>query len=719
MTVNSSAQFSPEERYYNRDLSWLSFNYRVLLEAADKSLPLYERIKFLAIYSSNLDEFYHIRVASIKSLATVKKKKLEKLSLAPDQLLEDIRVEVEKHSKEFSRIFYQDIMPELAENKINLILGEPVKEIHQSFVRNYFEDEVKAFLHPELLRKNKIVHFLRDDALYLVVKLRNQPKHSHKPGEANPDEEIAQFIKSKKRIRYALIQIPTHYFPRFVELPQVDYQHYFTMMDDIIRFNLKAIFPGYDILAAHSIRLTRNADLMIEDEFEGNLIDKITKSLKKRRVGIPVKFLYDKDMPKSMLKYLRATFGISKMELMPGDRYHSDKDLFGLPNPVGSHLERVPTPPLNHDELESHASIFEAIKAKNWILHFPYHSYNYVIKFLNEAAVDPKVSSIRATQYRVASNSAIVSALALAARNGKKVTVFVELKARFDEAANLASAKEMEEAGVNIIYSIPGLKVHAKVAMVTRAEGETKRRYAFLSTGNFNEKTARIYADHGYFTCDETTTQELKELFFHLEDRKYKPPKFSKLLVAQFNMRSSFTSMIYREIEHAQAGKPADILIKANNLEDPKMIEHLYAASQAGVKVTLIIRGICCLRPGIKGLSENITVRRIVDQFLEHARVFVFHNLGANETYLASADWMQRNLDRRIELSFPINDQDLKEEVLEILRIQLRDNVKAVELNANLENIPVPPDPDNPIRTQNLVYDLIRTGQLVPKPLED
>ena len=700
----SSSLSNTEERFFNRDLSWLSFNYRVLLEAADKTVPLYERIKFLAIYSSNLDEFYHVRVASIKSLTSVKRKKLETLGVDPFMLLEKIRQEVEWQSEEFVRIFYKQIKPELAKNKINLILGEPALDVHKGFIERYFEEEVKVYLHPELLRKNKIVHFLRDDALYLVVKLRNKPFKK---------EETEESELSPKGIRYALIQIPTHYFPRFIHLPKIDSQHYYMMLDDVIRYNLGRILPGYDILATHSIRLTRNADVEIEDEFEGDLVEKIQKSLKKRRTGMPVRFLYDRKMPKSMLKYLRATFEITRLELVPGDSYHQDKDLFGFPNPVGSHLERTPMPPVSLPELDSFPSIFDAIQARNWLLHFPYQSYDYVIKFLNEAADDPSVISIRATQYRVASNSAIVNALARAARKGKKVTVFVELKARFDEAANLASAREMEDAGVNIIYSIPGLKAHAKVAMVTRREVDGKKRYAFLSTGNFNEKTARIYADHGFFTKDSTITTELKELFFHLEDRSYKPPTFTKLMVAQFNMRKTLVALVEREIKHAKEGKAARILLKVNNLEDAGMIDLLYNASQAGVKVDLIIRGVCCLRPQIAGLSDHIRVIRIVDQFLEHARVYVFHNLGENATFLSSADWMTRNLDRRIELAFPISDPKLKEEILQILDIQLHDNVKACELDANVRNIPVPKDPENPVRTQTLLYELISKGRLL------
>ncbi|MDX2245740.1 MAG: polyphosphate kinase 1 [Bacteroidia bacterium] len=694
-----------ENIYFERDLSWLSFNYRVLLESTDRKLPLYERIKFLAIYAANLDEFFHVRVAYTLSLVRLQKQGEITLDFDAEKLLEKIHAEVNRQQEVFGRLFNDDILEELHKNKINLLLRPPKEAIHKEFVETFFHDEVRAYLHPELLRKNKIVHFLRDDALYLAVKLRNQPR--------DPSKVKDPAALYAKRIRYALIQVPTHYFSRFVELPRIGEQYYYMLLDDVINCNLSKIFPGYDILGCHNIKLTRNADLIIEDEFSGDLVEKIQKSLRKRKTGLPARFLYDKQMGNNMLQYLRDTFSITKRELMPGGRHHSFKDFFNFPNPIGARLERKPTPPVPHRELESYPFLIEAIKQKNWILHFPYHTYDYVVRFLNQAAIDPQVESIRVTQYRVASNSAIVNALVRAAQNGKQVTVFVELKARFDEAANLASAKEMKEAGANIIYSIPGLKVHAKVAMVTRIEGHKKVRYAFLSTGNFNEKTARIYADHGFFTKDEEITNELKEVFLHLEDQSYQPPQFRKLMVGQFNLKGNFISLIDREITHARAGRKAEILIKLNNLEDRIMVDKLYEAGQAGVKIRIIVRGICCLRPGLPGVSENISVIRLVDQFLEHARVLVFYNDGDMDMYLTSADWMRRNLNRRIELAFPIWDPELKREVMEILRLQWSDNTKAVKLNENIENIPITRAEGEPaVRAQMDIYARVKDGKL-------
>ncbi|MEL6626193.1 MAG: polyphosphate kinase 1 [Bacteroidota bacterium] len=704
----------PEGKYINRDLSWLSFNYRVLLEASDDSLPIYERLKFLAIYSSNMGEFYRVRVASIQRLLQLSKKispdEKEKLK-ANEALLEAIHKEVFRQQETFGSIFHQQVLPKLAEHKIVLLLDTPSYIAHQEFVRNFFDEEITPYLHPELLRKNKILHFLRDTTLYLAVKLRNRPRNYE---QLLPAEKL--ILAEKKRVRYALIQIPTHYFPRFIELPSIDGVRYYAFLDDVIRYNLERVFHGYDVLSSHSVKLNRNADLMIEDEDNGNLVKKVANSLKKRRVGLPSRFLYDQEMPSVMLKYLRDTFELKKRELVPGGRYHSFFDFFGFPNPHAPELEREPTPPLPVTEFGLYANIFAALQVKSWLLHFPYHSYDHVISFLNQAAVDAQVKEIYATQYRVASHSQVVSALIRAAQNGKKVTVFVEIKARFDEASNLKSAQEMEEAGVKTIYSIPGLKVHAKVAMVLRQEADgTEKGYAFLSTGNFNEKTARIYTDQGYLTSRSEIIRELKELFAHLVDRTYIPKAFQTLLVAQFGMRERFAEMLRFEMQEAQAGRPSGIFIKLNNLEDRKMIDFLYEASQAGVEVRLVVRGICCLRPGVPGLSENITVRRIVDQFLEHSRIFIFHNAGNETYYLGSADWMRRNLNRRIEVAFPIVEPNLQAELKELMNIQWADNVKAVTLNENLENIAIEND-QPPIRTQLEIYERVKQGLLGKNP---
>lgn len=702
---------SSNGKYFNRELSWLAFNYRVLLEASDTSLPLYERIKFLAIYSSNLNEFFRVRVASVQSLLEVEKRSRKSLDFVPEEVLASIHKEVHIQQEEFGRLFREDILPELEANKIHLLMTPPTRPEHIEFITHLFQEEVRAFLHPELLRKDKIVHFLRDGALYLAVKMRGKSREEKLLGPGHGKDV-------KKRTRYALLQVPTHYFPRFTELPSIDGHHYYMFLDDVVRFNLARIFPGYHIVCCHSIKVNRNADLMIEDEYSGDLVEKIRESLKKRRIGNPARFLYDKAMPESMLRYLMDTFELSRRELMTGGTYHNFLDFFSFPNPLAPKLERTPTPPLPHPDLDGYSFMIAAIRDRNRALHFPYQTYDYVIRFLNQAAIDPEVESISVTQYRVASNSAVVTALIRAAQNGKKVTVFVEIKARFDEALNLRSAAEMEQAGARVMYSIPGLKVHAKVALVMRREGNRHRGYAYLSTGNFNEKTARIYADHGFFTADETIISELQEIFHFLEDPShYKPAPFSKLIVAPFNIRERFIGLIEREIQHAKAGRKAEILIKLNNLEDEQMVEKLYEASQAGVQIRLIIRGICILRPELPGLSENIRVIRIIDQYLEHARAFLFHNDGQEELYLGSADWMHRNLSRRIEVVFPVTDPDIKAEILAILHLQLADNVKATRLTSDMDNVPVEKGDHPALRMQTEAYERIKQGKLLaPMP---
>ncbi|MEL6672632.1 MAG: polyphosphate kinase 1 [Bacteroidota bacterium] len=708
--TEKTAEKQEKNLFFDRDLSWLSFNFRVLLEARDESLPLYERIKFLAIYASNLDEFFRVRVAGIRSVKDVKKKNRADLGYKPKAVLATIHEEVNRQQYVFDDTFNQQILPALQKNRIHLLQGPPTDAEHQEFLSQFFDDELCPYIHPELLRRKRIKHFLRENALYLVVKLFSNSPRAFREAEETGNQE--------RRARRALILIPTHYFPRFIKLPSQNGEHYIMFLDDVIRFNLTKIFPGYEVITSHTIKLNRDADLLIEDEFHGDLVEKIRKSLRKRQTGAPARFLFDASMPKSLLRYLRDTFTLDKEDVVAGGKYHNFHEFFGFPNPVAPALEAPALPPMPNAELDAYPDMFKAIQKKSWILHFPYQSYDSVIRFLSRAASDPQVKSIQTTQYRVASNSAIVSNLIRAAQNGKEVTVFVELKARFDEDSNLRSAQEMQRAGVNIIYSYPNLKVHAKVALVNREEQGKIKGYAFLSTGNFNEKTARLYADHGYFTAEKDIINELRELFKRLKDPNYVPPPFKQLLVAQYNIRPDFKKLIEKEMAHAQQGKPAKILIKLNNLQDEEMIRHLYRASQAGVQVDLIIRGICCLRPGMKGPSENIRIIRIVDQFLEHARVFVFHNLGDEVVLMGSADWMTRNLSRRIEVIFPVREKALKDEVMAILELQWQDNVKAVELSKDLENIPIEPHPSaTRIRSQNEIYRRIKEGKLIRTPL--
>lgn len=684
----------PTQKYINRDLSWLSFNNRVLEEAKDKSVPLYERLKFLAIYSSNLDEFFKVRVASYRRQLNQFYENTGERRSDPGKILKDILSIVNKQLNEFGRIFWKELVPELKSNNIILLQDEDLQKSHKEFITNFFYEQVIPYLQPVLLLKGKISPFLQDDVIYMAIKLFKKL--------LKKDD-----IKKKRKGRYAIVNVPTDKLPRFIELPEANGKYYIMFLDDIIQHNLDALFPGYEISSSYCIKLSRDADLGIDDEFTGDLIEKISKSLVKRKTGVPSRFLFDNNIPGDFLTLLKGTFKLSKKDLVPGGKYHNFSDLFSFPNPLSPDLENEFLPALYNRNLEQYSSMLEAITERDWMLHFPYHSYDPVIRFLNEAAIDPKVKEIKATQYRVAADSSVINALINAVRNGKKVTVFVEVKARFDEYANLHFAKLMKKSGVKIIYSIPGLKVHAKVALILRKPGKNKKdAYAFLSTGNFNEKTAKIYADHGLFTSNENITGELKNLFKYLgnQDNQF---DFKHLLIAQFNIKDELTRKIDREIDNAEKGKPAWIILKMNGLDNKKMIDKLYEASQKGVKIDLIVRGICCLIPG-EQFSKNITITRIVDRFLEHARVFVFNNDEQNEIYMASADWMNRNLNRRIELGFPVLDEDIKKEVMEILRLQLADNTKARVLDSKHNNIIKSTNNDTKIRAQIETYNLLK-----------
>jgi len=682
----------------NRDISWLSFNGRVLDEAKDKTLPLYERLKFLAIYSSNLDEFYKVRVASYRRAIIGAEEDTEETGGEKNKLLKQILNIVDNQQNEFGRIFWKELVPELRENKLLLVQKERLSKSRMDFISDYFYQEVIPYLQPLLLLKGKIQPFLQDDKIYLALKLLKKTA---------AEEEV----RAKRKPRYALVNIPSDRLPRFIELPEINAQYGIIFLDDIIRMNLDALFPGYEVESSYCIKLSRDADLGIDDEFTGDLSVKIDDSLGKRKTGAPSRFLYDNKMPPEFLDFLRLSLKLSRKDLVPGGKYHNFSDLFTFPNPLSPKLEIKALKPLYKKELNSFPSLQEAIAEKDWMLHFPYHSYDPVIRFLNEAAMDPKVKEIKTTQYRVASDSAVVNALLNARNNGKKVTVFVELKARFDEHSNLQFSRIMKKAGIRIIYSIPGLKVHAKIALVLRKAVKQKQEaYAFLSTGNFNEKTARIYADHGLFTSDENITNELKDLFIFLENQEARP-KLKHILVAQLNIKEEFIRMIDREISHSLAGKESRIILKMNGLDHKKMINKLYEASKKGVKIDILVRGICCLVPG-KKYSENITVTRIVDRYLEHARVFVFHNDGDNEMYMASADWMNRNLNRRIELGFPIYDENIKSEVMEILKLQLADNTKARVLDSEHNNLPRSAAGTKKIRAQIETYKLLKTNMI-------
>lgn len=685
--------------FLNRDLSWLSFNKRVLMEAADKTVPLYSRISFLSIFSSNLDEFFRVRMPSIFAFTSIDAKKISLRDEYPKGLVQQVQDAVLSHQQEFGRILSEEIIPELKQNNICLYYGDAIRSEHKETIREYFLSKVLSFLQPVLLQKeNQPNVFLENNALYFIVDI----EPADQPGKH----------------QYAVLNIPSSNLPRFSELPMLGNDNYLLFLDEVIRENLQEIFPAVLIHGAWSIKLTRDAEMNLEDEFIGDLAEKIEKQLEKREVGHATRLLYDNAMPAEVKDFVQKYFILRKEEMVEGGRYHNLKDLGGLPNPVKGKLTYSNWSPVLHPEFDTHHSIFQSIAEKEKMLHLPYHSYNYILRFFNEAAIDPGVKEIYVTLYRVAADSHIVNALISAAKNGKKVTVFVELKARFDEANNLKWSKKMKAAGIKIINSIPGLKVHAKVALVKRWEnlpdrqaGKQWKNYSFMATGNFNESTGRFYTDHVLFTTQPEFADELEQLFVYLQSRTqpvlYGKISFKHLLVSQFNMIKRFNKLIDREIKNASKGKPARIIIKLNNLQERAMIEKLYEASRAGVQVDLLVRSICSLAPGVPGQSENIKVTRIVDRYLEHARVFVFYNNGEPEYYMGSADWMNRNLHSRIEVVFPIYEKTLQAEIEHILQLQLQDNRKAVLLSNNLENERVNAA-GIPLAAQQAIYDFVK-----------
>ena len=682
-----------EYTFINRDLSWLSFNHRVLLEAADVSVPLYSRIQFLSIFSSNLDEFFRVRMPSIYAFTSINAKKTSLREEYPENLSQTVIDYVQTHLEDFGRIFTRQILPSLEENNIHLYYGDNIREEHKETVMDFFLSRVLSFLQPVILKtENQGNIFLENNYLYFIVDIE--------------DTDLPDIHE------YALLNIPSDQLPRFSELPKIEDKHYLLFLDDVIRENLAEVFPGYKIHGAYAVKLTRDAELNIEDEFSGDIADKIEKQLGKRDIGLATRFLFDGKMPVVIRDFLKQYFDIRDEEMVEGGRYHNLKDMGSLPNPTGKKLTYDHWPSVPHPDFSTSNSIFRTITGGERLLHLPYHSYNYILRFFNEAAIDPQVKEIYVTLYRVAANSHIVNALISAAKNGKKVTVFVELKARFDEANNLKWSKKMKAAGVRIINSIPGLKVHAKIALVNRFEDGNMNRYSLLATGNFNETTGRFYTDHVFFTSKKEFSDDLQQLFIYLQSR-LQPEEFGKinfkhLLVTQFNMIKRFRKMIDREIENAKAGLPAHIIIKVNNLQERNMVEELYEASRAGVKIDLIVRSICCVAPGIEGQSENITIRRIVDRYLEHARVFMFYNNGDPEFYMGSADWMSRNLYSRIEVIFPIYDEKLKKQINDILQLQLNDTKKAVLFRADLSNERILTIGDRSIPAQEAIYNYVK-----------
>lgn len=679
-------------QYFKRDISWLSFNYRVLLEADNDGLPLYERINFISIYSSNLEEFYKIRVADHKAVASGVIKNDDETVQSATELVDEINQEVNRQLEDRVRIYEHKILPALRKNHIIFYQSRNVEPFHQDFVRNFFREEIFPYLQPVPVYKDRIVSFLRDNRLYLAVRL-----FMHNTKESDPGH-----------VQYFVMKLPYSKVPRFIELPKHGENYYLMFIEDIIKANIGLIFPGYDVDCSYCIKISRDADILIDDTAStADLVEQVKKKVKKRKIGAVCRFVYDRFMPQDFLDFLVDAFQINRGELVPGDKHLNLEDLCRLPNPNKSLHSKEKPKPMKLNCLDEKESIFNYVQQKDLLLHYPYHSFEHFIHYLDEAVYDVHTREIMVTQYRVAENSAVINSLIAAAKSGKKVTVFVELKARFDEEHNLATAEMMKSAGIRIIYSLPGLKVHAKVALIRRksVNGKKASDIAYIGTGNFNEKTATLYADCGLFTSHPRITKDLYTLFCTLQGKEN--PEFSTLLVARFNMMPELNRLIDREIELAEKGRQGRIILKMNGLQDPSMIDRLYDASQRGVQIDLIVRGICCLIPG-QPYSRNIRVTRIVDTFLEHARIWYFGNNGHPKVYCGSPDWMRRNLYRRIEAITPILDPDLRQEMIDMLNIQLTDNQKACFVDARLNNVFKHKTKGEKVRSQYTFYNYLK-----------
>jgi len=646
----------------NREVSWLYFNDRVLQEAADKSVPLVERIRFLAIFSSNLDEFYRVRVATLNRLSNLNTRSKAILGFSPRKILNQIKNIVVRQERKFNHLYEDVIVKELERERIFLINETQLNVTRGSFVREYFREKILSTLVPVMINKNEPFPELKDRAIYLFVRLVH--------------------TKNKEKSRFALIEIPTDVSGRFIVLPETNNLKFITLIDDIVRYCLDDIFFifEYDSIEAYSVQLTRDAELNLDIQVSEKFIDALSKSLLKRGKGKPMRLLYDTDMPLDMLTYLVAELDLTADGLIPGNRYHNFKDFISFPNVGRPELEYPKLVPLPVNELSSVSSIFAQISRKDYLINLPYQSFDYIIHFLREAAIDPKVREIKITLYRLAENSRIIHALINAAKNGKKVSCMLELKARFDEQANIYWTNRLEEEGVVVNYGMPDYKVHSKICLIRRIEKGKDRYYANLATGNYNEKTAKLYCDHSLFTANPLITSELVTFFDGLQKQVFYS-SYKHLIVSPLESRQKINTLINKEIKTSKAGQNASIILKMNSLTDVPIIEKLYEASNAGVKIKLIIRGMCCLVPGIAGFSENIEVISIIDRYLEHARVWIFGDGGKQNVYLSSADLMARNLDHRVEVGFPILDAEIRSEILDIINIQLKDNTKAREIN--------------------------------------
>jgi polyphosphate kinase len=673
-----------------RDISWLSFNARVLQEANDPTVPLKERIRFLGIFSNNSDEFFRVRVATLKRMLefSEKRKKLNMhMEEDPQTILDHIQTIVLQQQNEFNRI-WEGILKELKKEKIFLVDEEHLSKEQQVFVKKYFEEEVRSNIIPLMIESLPQMPYLRDKSIYLGVVMRKK--------------------NSAYQQKYALIEVPAKAVGRFIQLPSKRGEKQIILLEDVIRFNLPNIFSYFDYnhFDSYIFKVTKDAEIDLDNDLSTTFVEKIEKGLKNRRKGKPVRFVYDKSMDAGLLEYLIRRLSLNrKSNIIPGGRIHNFRHFMDFPDVFNTKSTR--RAPFTHPALQSSMRVTDVIVKKDVMLHFPYHSFNAVIDLLREAAMDPDVTSIKITAYRLAANSKVINALINAARNGKEVVVMLELKARFDEEANLEWKKILEEEGVKVLLGVPKMKIHAKLCIIKKRKGTKTIQYGFVSTGNLNENTARLYGDHCLLTANRNVMADINRIFHYLENWKtciHHLRNCKTLILCPVSMRRQIIELIDKEIRHAKAGKLAGILLKVNSLSDAELIHKLNEAAVAGVEIKMIVRGIFCMLSDHKKHTQTFSAVSIVDEYLEHARVMIFHNLGKEKIYTSSADWMVRNLDHRVEAAIPVTDPAICQELKEIIHIQLRDNVKARILDNDLANNYVPSAGKKHIRSQIETY---------------
>jgi len=673
-----------------RDISWLSFNARVLQEANDPSVPLRERIKFLGIFSNNTDEFFRVRVATLKRMIEFSEKR-KKLNMYmeddPQKILDQIQMTVLQQQNEFNRI-WNGIQKELKKEKIALLTERELNKTQQNFVLKFFDEQVRSNIIPLMIESLPQLPYLRDKSIFLGVVMRKK--------------------NSAYQQKYALIEIPTKAVGRFILLPKLKDEQNIILLEDVIRFNLPVIFSyfGYDIFEAHVFKVTRDAEIDLDNDISTSFAEKIEKGIKNRRRGKPVRFVYDKEMDPGLLEFLIRKLNLNrKSNIIPGGRIHNFRHFMDFPDILADKSTRRAS--FIPKSLQTALRVTDVILKQDVLLHFPYHAFDPIIDLLREAAMDPDVISIKLTAYRLASNSKIINALINAARNGKQVVVMLELKARFDEEANLEWKNILEEEGVKVLLGIPKTKIHAKLCVISKRSGTRSRQYGFVSTGNLNEKTATVYGDHCLLTSNRNVMNDINKIFRYLENWKDGSSilkSCNTLMVCPTNMRNELYKLIETEIKNAKAGKPAGIILKVNSLSDASLIDKLYAAGAAGVKIEMIVRGIFCAEIDRKKFKQPVKAISIVDEYLEHSRVMIFHNAGNEKVFISSADWMVRNLNHRVEAAVPITNHELKQEIIDIIHIQLKDNVKARILNSELANNYVPFTGKKKIRSQVETY---------------